>query len=89
MWFCETSTGTSSLLPSGYVTSTVTYFLPLFIVTVPLFFIDFVTPPSLASCERFGTDTEFLIFSKSEALIPPILFTTTGVVPAVGVYFSF
>ena len=66
-----------------------TYFLPLFVVTVPLFFIDAVTPPSLASCERFGTVTEFLIFSKSELLIFPILFTATGVVPAVGVYFSF
>ena len=30
-----------------------------------------------------------MIFSKSEALIPPILLTATGVVPAVGVYFSF
>ena len=66
-----------------------TYFLPLFVVTVPLFFIDVVTPPSLASCERFGTVTEFLIFSKSELLILPILFTATGVVPAIGVYFSF
>ena len=89
VWFCETSTSTSSLLVSGYVTSTVTYFLPLFVVTVPLFFIDVVTPPSLASCERFGTVTDFLILSKSELLILPILFTATGVVPAIGVYFSF
>ena len=66
-----------------------TYFLPLFVVTVPLFFIDVVTPPSLASCERFGIVTDFLILSKSESLILPILFTTTGVVPAVGLYFSF
>ena len=88
--FCCTSTGTSSLLPSGYVTSTVTYFLPPAVVTAPWFFNDVVTPPEfLASCERFGTVTEFLIFSKSEGLILPILFTATGVVPAVGVYFSF
>ena len=88
--FCCTSTGTSSLLPSGYVTSTVTYFLPPAVVTAPWFFNDVVTPPEfLASCERFGTVTEFLIFSKSEGLIFPILFTATGVVPAVGVYFSF
>ena len=88
--FCCTSTGTSSLLPSGYVTSTVTYFLPAVVVTAPLFLRVFVTPPSwVASVERFGTVTEFLILSKSELLILPILFTATGVVPAVGVYFSF
>ena len=88
--FCCTSTGTSSLLPSGYVTSTVTYFLPAVVVTAPLFFNDVLTPPSrVASAERFGTDTEFLILSKSEVLIFPILFTATGVVPAVGVYLSF
>ena len=66
-----------------------TYFLPFLTVTLPLSFIAFVTPSWVASVERFGTDTEFLIFSKSEALIPPILLTATGVVPAVGVYFSF
>ena len=88
--FCCTSTGTSSLLPSGYVTSTVTYFLPAVVVTDPLFLRVFVTPPSwVASGERFGTDTEFLILSKSELLILPILFTATGVVPAVGLYLSF
>ena len=88
--FCCTSTGTSSVLPSGYVTSTVTYFLPAVVVTAPLFFNDVLTPPSrVASGERFGTDTEFLILSKSELLIFPILFTATGVVPAVGVYLSF
>ena len=88
--FCCTSTGTSSLLPSGYVTSTVTYFLPAVVVTAPLFLRVFVTPPSwVASVERFGTVTEFLILSKSELLILPILFTATAVVPAVGVYLSF
>ena len=66
-----------------------TYFLPFLTVTLPLSFIAFVTPSWVASVERFGTDTEFLIFSKSEALISPILLTATGVVPAVGVYFSF
>ena len=67
-----------------------TYFLPLFVVTAPLFFRVFVTPPSwVASGERFGTVTEFLILSKSEVLILPILLTSTGVVPAVGVYLSF
>ena len=66
-----------------------TYFLPFLTVTLPLSFIAFVTPSWVASVERFGTVTEFLIFSKSELLIFPILFTATGVVPAVGVYFSF
>ena len=67
-----------------------TYFLPAVVVTAPLFLRVFVTPPSwVASDERFGTVTEFLILSKSEVPILPILFTATGVVPAVGVYFSF
>ena len=66
-----------------------TYFLPFLTVTLPLSFRVFVIPSRVASCERFGTVTEFLIFSKSELLILPILLTATGVVPAVGVYFSF
>ena len=67
-----------------------TYFLPFLTVTLPLSFRVFVTPPSrVASGERFGTVTEFLILSKSEVLILPILFTATGVVPDVGVYLSF
>ena len=66
-----------------------TYFLPFLTVTLPLSFRVFVIPSRVASGERFGTVTEFLILSKSEVLILPILFTATGVVPDVGVYLSF
>ena len=58
-------------------------------MTLPLSFRVFVTPPSrVASAERSGTVTAFLILSPSGWLIVPI-FPTFTVVPAVGVYLSF
>ena len=65
-----------------------TYFLPFWVVTAPLSFRVFVIPSRVASVERFGTVTAFLILSPSGWLIVPI-FPTVTVVPAVGVYFSF